>query len=38
MRLRVIYSIGCHFGLDMPDYLAGSVPDWQETFQAKGPR
>ena len=36
MRLRVIYSIGCHFGLDMPDYLAGSVPDWQETFQAKG--
>ena len=36
MRLRVVYSIGCHFGLDMPDYLADSVPDWQETFQAKG--
>ena len=36
MRLRVIYSIGCHFALDLPDYLAGSVPDWQETFQSKG--
>ena len=36
MRLRVVYSIGCHFGLDVPDSLAHAVPDWQETFQAKG--
>jgi hypothetical protein len=36
MRLRVVYSIGCHFGLDVPDFLARAVPDWQETFQAKG--
>ena len=36
MRLRVVYSIGCHFGLDVPDFLAHAVPDWQETFQAKG--
>ena len=36
MRLRVVYSIGCHFGLDVPDSLAHPVPDWQETFQAKG--
>ena len=44
-RLRLLYGIGCHFGLDFPDRLAGNAPtgtdaqrvlDWQQAYFEKG--
>jgi hypothetical protein len=44
-RLRLLYGIGCHFGLDFPDLLAGNSPtgtdaqrvlDWQQVYFGKG--
>ncbi|HYG72042.1 MAG TPA: PxKF domain-containing protein, partial [Actinomycetota bacterium] len=44
-HLRLVYGIGCHFGLDFPDALAGSNPsaedaarvlDWPQTYLDKG--
>ncbi|HYF11784.1 MAG TPA: C25 family cysteine peptidase, partial [Actinomycetota bacterium] len=44
-QLRVLFGIGCHFGLGFPDRLAGSTPsatdaarvlDWQQAYVDKG--
>jgi hypothetical protein len=44
-KLRLLYGIGCHFGLDFPDRLAGPAPtgtdaqrvlDWEQAYFDKG--
>jgi hypothetical protein len=44
-KLRLLYGIGCHFGLDFPDLLAGNAPtgtdaqrilDWEQAYFDKG--
>ncbi|HYG71757.1 MAG TPA: C25 family cysteine peptidase, partial [Actinomycetota bacterium] len=44
-ELRILFGIGCHFGLAFPDRLAGSTPsatdaarvlDWQQAYVDKG--
>ena len=44
-KLRLLYGIGCHFGLDFPDRLAGNAPtgtdaqrilDWEQAYFDKG--
>jgi hypothetical protein len=44
-KLRLLYGIGCHFGLDFPDLLAGNSPtgtdaqrilDWEQVYFEKG--